>query len=91
MADENKGKEEYPSLYEAFKLGERVKRVYRGNGKTEVYKGIVLAITDDEIEVYWDTKDGDYRPDDMNVGFTNCTPNEIFKGKGKYSPIRKEE
>ena len=34
-------KERYPCLYDAFELGDRVKRIYRdGNGKKE-YKGII--------------------------------------------------
>ena len=49
----------YPSLYDAFDLGDRVKRIYKDkDGKEREYRGIVLAIDDNSIEVYWDTKDG---------------------------------
>lgn len=81
---------EYPSLYDFFKLGDRVKRKYKDNdGKTKEYGGIILAIKQDNIEIYWDTKDGEYKPDDMDLTFTNCTINEIFKGDDHYSPIKK--
>jgi len=83
--------EDYPSLYDAFELGDRVKRIYKDkNGKYLEYKGIVLAIENNSIEVYWDTKDGRYRPTDMDLAFTNCPIDEIFIGTDKYSPISKD-
>jgi len=87
-----KGKaNEYPSLYDAFNLGDRVRRVYTDkNGKPQEYRGIVLAIDDCSIEIYWDTRDGKYRPEDMNIAFTTCPINEIFKGSNYYTPIEKE-
>jgi hypothetical protein len=88
-----KGKEsgeKYPSLYDAFELGDRVKRIYKDkNGKNTEYKGIILAIEDNEIEIYWDTQDGKYRPDNMNLAFTTCKLCEIFEGSNDYSPIKK--
>jgi len=88
-----KGKNgKHPSLYDAFCLGDRVKRVYRdGNGNSREYRGIVLAIGEDSIEVYWDTLNGEYRPKDMEVAFTTCPVNEIFKGNDHYTPIEKEK
>jgi len=81
----------YPSLYDAFELGDRVIRIYKDkNGKNREYKGIVLAIDKTSIEIYWDTKDGKYRPQDMNIAFTNCPINEIFSGTDEYSPIKKD-
>ena len=81
----------YPSLYDAFELGDRVKRIYKvKNGKNKEYKGIVLAIEDRSIEIYWDTRDGKYRPNDMDVAFTSCKLSEIFKGNDFYTPITKE-
>ena len=81
----------YPSLYDAFDLGDRVKRIYKDkNGKYKEYKGLVLAIDDNGIEIYWDTRDGKYNPDDMDIAFTNCSINEIFKGNEKYTPIEKD-
>ena len=87
-----KGKSKnHPSLYDAFQLGDRVKRVYKDkNGKNREYRGIVLAIDEKGIEIYWDTKDGKYRPQDMNIAFTNCPINEIFSGTDEYSPIKKD-
>lgn len=83
-------KKNYPSLYDAFELGDRVMRLYHDkNGKNREYKGIVLAIEDSSMEIYWDTRDGEYRPKGMNVAFTNCQITEIFNGSQKYSPITK--
>jgi len=49
----------YPSLYDAFRLGDRVKRRYKEeNGKSKEYMGIILAIDKENIEVYWDTLNG---------------------------------
>ena len=82
----------YPCLYVTFDLGDRVKRFYKDkNGKQKEYKGIVLAIDDDSIEIYWDARDGKYRPNDMNMAFTNCRSDEIFSGCKGYSPIEKEQ
>ena len=60
------------------------------NGKNNEYKGIILAIDNKGIEIYWDTKDGKYRPKDMDIAFTNCPINEIFKGTEDYTPIKKD-
>ena len=90
MRKYNKNKS-YPSLYDAFDLGDRVKRVlYDEKGCVKEYKGVVLAIDDSTVEIYWDTVDGHYRPTDMDVGFTSCSAEEVFKGNGRYSPIKKE-
>ena len=81
---------EHPSLYEMFNLGDRVKRAYkRGNGKTDMYKGIVMAIEKDYIEVYWDTVNEKYCPSQMKNAFTVCSEEEIFKGSTHYNPIKK--
>jgi len=81
----------YPSLYDTFELGDRVKRFYKNkNGNKKEYKGIILAISEREIEIYWDTKDGKYRPNDMDLAFTNCPLIEIFQGNDQYSPIHKD-
>ena len=83
--------QEYPSLYDAFDLGDRVKRIYKDiNGSHFELKGIVLAIDADSIEIYWDTKDGKYKPTDPNIGFTHCPIDEIFSGNKDYSPIKKD-
>lgn len=82
----------YPSLYEAFDLGDRVKRVlYDEKGDVKEYRGIILAIDDNSVEIYWDTVDGRYRPENMNVGFTSCSAEEVFEGNDRYSPIKKEK
>jgi hypothetical protein len=81
----------YPSLYNKFELGDRVKRVYKNkNGRNKEYKGIVLAIDKNSLEIYWDTVDGKYRPEDMNIAFSNCQIKEIFRGTEKYSSIKKD-
>ena len=82
--------EKYPCLYDAFQLGDRVKRVYKNkNGKKLEYKGIILAIENKSIEIYWDTLDGKYRPQNMDFAFTTCPLEEIFEGSDYYSPIKK--
>ena len=87
-----KKEKEYPSLYDAFDLGDRVKRIcHNSNGENLEYRGIVLAIDDKGIEVYWDTRDGKYRPGDMDVAFTSCPLNEIFSGNEEYTPIKKDK
>lgn len=87
-----KKEKDYPSLYDAFELGDRVKRVLIDKfGKSQEYKGIILAIDENGIEIYWDTKNGRYRPQDMDIAFTNCHIQEIFNGTGKYSPIEKDK
>jgi len=84
--------EDYPSLYDAFNLGDRVRRIYtdKKGGPLE-YRGIVLAIDDNRLEIYWDTKDGKYRPGDMDIAFTTCPLNEIFNGSEYYTPIKKDD
>ena len=87
----NGKKGNYPSLYDDFELGDRVKRVYKDKtGRNKEYRGIVLAIDEKGIEIYWDTRDGKYRPNDMEMAFTNCPVNEIYQGNDKYSPIEKD-
>ncbi len=87
-----KGSKKYPSLYDAFNPGDRVKRVYKDKkGKSQEYKGIILGIEKESIEVYWDTLNGKFRPKDMDVTFTTCPIYEIFKGNEYYSPIKREQ
>jgi hypothetical protein len=84
--------EDYPSLYETFVLGDRVKRIYKsGDGKYIEYKGIILAINKNSLEIYWDTVDGKYRTENIDLDFTNCQVDEIFKGSSVYSPILKDK
>jgi hypothetical protein len=84
--------EDYPSLYETFDLGNRVKRIYKSkDGKYIEYKGIILAISKNSLEIYWDTVDGKYKPENLNLDFTNCQVDEIFKGNSVYSPILKDK
>ena len=81
----------YPPLYDVFDLGDRVKRFYLDkNGNYKEYKGIILAIDSEGVEIYWDTLNGKYRPNNMNIAFSNCPINEIIKGSENYSPIKKE-
>ncbi|MGF3553818.1 MAG: hypothetical protein ACQXXF_00875 [Thermoplasmatota archaeon] len=83
--------QKFPSLYDVFELGDRVKRVYKDiNGDRIEFKGIVLAIDKNGMEIYWDTINGKYRPDEMNIDFTNCPIEEIFVGTIEYSPIEKD-
>lgn len=89
--DKQKKSEMYPSLYDAFQIGDRVMRVYRDKyGKKTEYKGIVLKIEKEGMEIYWDMEDGKYKPGEMNVSFTHCQVEEIFRGDGDYTAIKKE-
>ncbi len=82
--------EKYPSLYDTFELGDRVQRIFKDkSGRNKTYKGIILSIDNNGIEVYWDTKNGRYRPNDMDIAFSHCELEEIFKGNRYYSPIEK--
>jgi len=82
----------HPSLYDAFELGDRVERIFQDDsGQKKVYKGIVLAIDKKGMEIYWDTKDGKYKPGEIGIDFTRCHLKEIFDGNQLYSPIRKEK
>mgnify|MGYP006289075997 FL=1 len=88
---ENKYDKDYPSLYDAFELGDRVKRTLKDkNGNNTTYKGIVLAIEENGIEIYWDTQNGKYRPNNMNIAFSHCELDEIFNVNKKYSLIEKD-
>ena len=81
----------YPPLIDSFNLGDRVKRQYMDtNGNSKEYKGIILAVGQESIEVYWDTLDGKYRPEDMDFAFTTCPIDEIFNGNQKFTPIERE-
>ena len=83
--------EDYLSLYDAFHLGDRVRRIYKDKkGKPLEYRGIVLAIDKESIEVYWDTLNGKFRPTGMSVTFTTCPLPEIFNGNNNYTPIEIE-
>lgn len=91
MFHHKKKKTKHPSLYDAFNLGDRVKRVIVDEqGNPREYKGIVLAIEESSMEIYWDTKDGEYRPGEIDLAFTNCAVDEIFNGKSRFSPIERE-
>jgi len=91
MDETGKKTDEYPSLFDVFVLGDRVKRVRKDKeGSTKEYKGIVLAIDKSGIEIYWDTCDGKFRPSGIDVTFTNCSVDEIFKGNDFYTPIEKD-
>jgi len=86
----SKKKENFPCLFDEFEPGDRVKRIYNDKKEKFEYKGIVLSIEDNFIEIYWDTMNGKYRPEDMQIAFSNCSIDEIFKGSKFYTPIEKE-
>ena len=81
--------DDYPSLYDVFEIGDRVIRFLKNkNGKNHEYKGVICAIDDKYIEIYWDTLDGHYTPKDIDISFTHCDLEEVFYGKEKYGPIK---
>ena len=85
--------ESFQSLFDSFILGDRVSRKHYNqiNGKIDVYKGIIMAIDQDGIEIFWDMLNGKYRPNDMNIDFTYCSKREIFNGLEQFSPIKKDK
>jgi len=88
----DKKEKEHPSLYDAFKLGQRVMRTYEDKyGKKAKYAGVVLAIDKKGLEIYWDTFNGKYKPKEMSISFTHCNPEEIYYGNEKYGPIKKDK
>jgi hypothetical protein len=79
----------YPNLIDYFKPGERVKRKnIDKKGKLDYYKGIVMNINKNSMEIYWDIHNGRYCPNEIYVQFTNCSLEEIFEGCDGYTPIR---
>ena len=94
MKQYEKGKgrsKNYPSLYDVFNPGDRVKRSCTDKyGKSEEYEGIIMGMDDNSMEIFWDTLDRKYSPKEIDANFTNCPIDEIFKGSEKYTPIRKE-
>ena len=81
----------YPSLYDNFEPGDRVTRIrVDKNGKLDEYKGIIMRMNGEHLEIFWDIMDGKYRPSDIEVNFTNCSLNDIFEGSDKYTPIKRE-
>lgn len=82
----------YPSLYDDFKPGERVVRQYKKeSGEVEEYEGIIMAMDAEYMEVYWDSIDGEYSPDQIVDDFTLCDVDEVYNGNQEYSPIKKKE
>ena len=80
---------QYPSLYDNFRPGERVVRRFTNeSGEIEEYEGIIMAMDPDYMEVYWDTIDGEYSPDQIMDDFTLCDAEEVYNGNQEYSPIK---
>lgn len=81
----------YPSLFEVFQLGDRVKRTFSDNdGNSDEYSGIIMAIYNDSIDIFWDTLNGKYQPQKIKKILDNCNLNDIISGNESYSPIKKE-
>jgi hypothetical protein len=81
----------YPSLYDLFQPGERVKRNIKGDeGRIDEYEGIIMAMDHNQMEVYWDTMNGDYSPDLIDEDFTLCSVDEVLNGNQECSPIKKK-
>lgn len=81
----------YPSLYEKFQPGDRVyRKINAENGKKEEYEGIIMAMDNDKMEIYWDTIDGKYDPSLIDDDFTLCSADEVLNGNEEYSPIKRK-
>ena len=84
--------EKDPSLFDYFKPGERVSRSIRDDdGKSMEYEGIIMALDDDRMEIYWDTLDGEYCPEVIEDDFTMCGIDEVLNGSEEYSPIKRKK
>ena len=82
----------HPSLFDIFQLGDRVKRTFSDNeGNLQDYSGIIMAIYNDSIDIFWDTINNKYQPEQMEILFENYKMNEIFNGNKNYSSIKKEK
>ena len=89
ISAQNEGK--YPSLYDLFQPGERVKRKIKGDeGRIDEYEGIIMAMGEDQMEIYWDTMNGDYNPELIEEDFTLCSADEVVNGSQECSPIKKK-
>ena len=42
-----------------------------------------------QMEVYWDTLNGDYTPELIDEDFTLCSVDEVLNGNQECSPIKK--
>jgi hypothetical protein len=81
----------YPSLFDVFQLGDRVKITYSDkNGNLDDYSGIIMGINNDSIDIFWDTLNGKYQPQKIENIFDKLKLNDIFNGNKNYSPIKKE-
>jgi len=49
-----------------------------------------MAIYKDGIEIFWDTLNGRYQPQEIEDVFNNYTMKDIFNGNENYSPIKKD-
>jgi hypothetical protein len=80
------------SLYRKFEPGDRVKRTIENeNGRKQEIEGIVMAMDHNRLEVYWDTMDGIYCPNDIMEDFTMCDFEEVMYGTHIYSPVRQKK
>jgi hypothetical protein len=43
------------------------------------------------MEIYWDTIDGEYSPDQIVDDFTLCDADEVYNGTQEYSPIKRKK
>jgi hypothetical protein len=88
----NEDQKEYPSLFNTFRPGQRVVRQYKkDSGEIEEYEGIIMAMDAYNMEIYWDTVDGDYDPFEIIDDFTLCDADEVYNGSQEYSPIKRKK
>jgi hypothetical protein len=81
----------YTSLFDVFEPGQRVKRIFTSDdGIIEEYEGIIMAMDNEKMEIYWDTLDGQYCPELIEEDFTMCCIDEVFNGSEEFSPIKKK-
>ena len=80
------------TLFEIFNLGDRLNCIYvNKDGKKDKYSGIVMAISKDNIEVFWDKINGIYKPEKIHFTFNTLEIDEIINGNQEFSKIKKNK
>lgn len=88
---DNEKQDEYSSLYDVFQPGDRVyRKMIVDKHKIKEYEGIIMAMDAENMEIYWDTIDGEYNPNIIDDDFTLCSIDEALNGNEEFSPIKRK-
>jgi hypothetical protein len=53
-------------------------------------EGIIMAMSNNQLEIYWDKIDGIYCSNLLDHDFTLCDFIDVIDGNHEYSPIKKK-